>query len=121
MRLSKDLFPFEVGGGGLGAVNFRFRTGQHILVDQQEVGVFAFFDAASLLLDEHLTGAVDGQGGESLLAGDEFFSPVGYALMAVGIERLDKSGAGLHSAVHRRRRWGEVIPGAKALPRRSSR
>ena len=79
----EDLFPFEVGGCGLGFVNFRHWAGQHVLVDQQEVGVFAFFDAASLLLNEHLLGAVDSQGGERLLAGEAFFRPPGLGLLGL--------------------------------------
>ena len=50
-------------------------AGQHVLVDQQEVGIFAYLDAAALVLDEHLLGAVDGEGDEGLLTGQKFLRP----------------------------------------------
>ena len=42
------LFAFEVGGNGLGLVDLCHRACQHILVDQQEVGIFAREVAARL-------------------------------------------------------------------------
>lgn len=41
-------------------MNLVDRTGQHVLVQEKEVGILAGADAASLILDEHLLGAVDG-------------------------------------------------------------
>ncbi len=73
----EDFLTLEVGGSGLGLVNLCHWTGQHVLIHQEEVGIFAYADAASLILDEHLLGNVDGHSGDGLLAGDEFFSPVG--------------------------------------------
>ena len=35
-------------------------TGQHVLVNEEKVGKLALADAASLIFDEHLPGAVDG-------------------------------------------------------------
>ena len=54
--------PFEISGCGTGFVNLILRARQHILVDQEEVGIFAFADAASFILNEHLLGHVDGKG-----------------------------------------------------------
>ena len=70
----KHLLSLEIGGGGLGLVNLIRRTRKHILGDEEEVGILAYADAASLILDEHLLGNVDGHSGDGLLAGDEFWS-----------------------------------------------
>ena len=118
MRLSKDLFPLEVGGFGFGLVDLGHRAGQHVLsaIDVSVDHALHTLVAHDVAMNGYPVGVRPAR-----QIGQFLFRPVGYALMAVGIERLDKSGAGLHSAVHRRRRWGVVIPGAKALPRRSSR
>ena len=58
-------------------------TGQHILVNKEEICILALTDAASLILDEHLLGAVDGQSSECLLASQEFFRPPGFRLLRV--------------------------------------
>ena len=78
-----NLLSFEVGCCGLGFVNLCLRARQHVLGHQQEVGILASGDAASLLLDEHLLGDVDGQGLDGLLAGDEFLGPPGGTVLAV--------------------------------------
>ncbi len=52
-------------------MNLRHEAGQYVLVDEQEVGIFPFFDATMLILDEHLLGYIDGQGGKRLLAGQD--------------------------------------------------
>ena len=75
MRLSKDLFPLEVGGFGFGLVDLGHRAGQHVLVDQQEVGIFARADATALIIDKHLPGDVDGERLDGLFAGDALFGP----------------------------------------------
>ena len=64
-------------------MDLRLRARQHILSNQEEVGIFAFADAASLLLDEHLLGDVDGQGLDGLFAGDELLGPPGVTILAV--------------------------------------
>ena len=56
----ENLFPLEVSGSRLGRVNLCHWAGQDVLVEEQEVGIFASLDAAALVLDEHLLGAVDG-------------------------------------------------------------
>ena len=56
-------------------MNLGHRAGQHILVDEEEICIFAFFDAAALIFKEHLAGHVDGQGLECLLTGETFFRP----------------------------------------------
>lgn len=48
-------------------------------------------DAAPLILNEHLLSAVDGQGGEDLLAGQELFRPPIFTHISV-----EKSGLSLH-------------------------
>ena len=70
-------FSLKVGRPGSGCVNLIDRAGQHVPVDEEEVGVFAFADAASLLFNEHLPCTVDGQGREGLLAGQSLFRPPG--------------------------------------------
>ena len=79
----EDFLTLEVGGSGLGLVNLCHWTGQHVLIHQEEVGIFAYAHAASLLLDEHLFGDVDGQGLDGLFAGDEFLGPPGVTVLAV--------------------------------------
>ena len=56
LLIGEDFLPLEVGGYGLGLVDLRHWARQHILSNQEEVGIFAFADAASLLLNEHLLG-----------------------------------------------------------------
>ena len=60
-------------------MNFCHWAGQHVFVEEQEVGILAFLDAASLILKEHLLGDIDGQGLERLLTGNELFRPPGLA------------------------------------------
>ena len=78
-----NLLSFEVGCCGLGFVNLCLRARQHVLGHQQEVGILASGDAASLVLDEHLLGDVDGQGLDGLLASDELLRPPGGTVLAV--------------------------------------
>ena len=80
----KHLLALKVGGGGLGVMDFVHRTGEHVLVDEQEVGILASLDAAALVLDEHLLGNVDGHSVDGLLAGDEFFCPIGSTIFSRG-------------------------------------
>ena len=60
-----NLLSIEVGGFGLGRVNHFHGAGQHVLVNEQEISIFACADAASVVLYEHLLGNVDGQGYKS--------------------------------------------------------
>ena len=74
-RHREYLLAFEVGGYRLGRVNLVHRTGQHILIKKEEIGVFARADTTSFILDEHLLGNIDGHGCERLFASGEFFWP----------------------------------------------
>ena len=69
--LSEYFLSLEEGSFRLSRVNFCNRAGQHILVNKEEICILALADAASLILDEHLLGAVDGQSSECLLASQE--------------------------------------------------
>ena len=48
-------------------------TGEHILVDKQEVSILAGADAAALILDEHLLGHINGKSSKGLFAGQQLF------------------------------------------------
>ena len=78
----ENLLSLEIGGCGLGFVNLCYRASQHVLIDEQEVSIFACADAASLILNEHLLGDVDGQGLDSLLAGNELLRPPRCAILS---------------------------------------
>ena len=75
-------------------MDLRHRAGQHVLGDQQEVGILALLDAATLVLEEHLTRHVDGQGRKSLFAGEELFRPLGLGLLWI----IDTRHHDLHDA-----------------------
>ena len=60
-----------------------YGTGQYVLVNKEEICIFACADAASLILNEHLLGNVDGQGCESLLTGQEFFRPPRFRMLGL--------------------------------------
>ena len=79
----EDLLSFEIRGSGLCLMNLCHWASQHVLVDEQEVGIFAYADAATFLLKEHLPGNIDSQGGECLLAGEAFFRPPGFGLLGI--------------------------------------
>ena len=79
----ENLLSLKVGGCRLGFVDLIDRARQHVLGDEQEVGILAGLDAASLILDEHLLGNVEGQGGEGLFAGQQFFGPPWGVVLAV--------------------------------------
>ncbi len=79
----KHLLAFEVGSSRLGRVNLIRRTGEHILVDKQEVSILAGADAAALILDEHLLGHINGKSSKGLFAGDEFLGPPRVTVLAM--------------------------------------
>ena len=67
--LHREALPaLEVGGYWLGGVNLIHRASQHVLIKKKEVGILASADTASLILDEHLLGHVDGHGSEKRLS-----------------------------------------------------
>ena len=49
-----NLLSLKIGSLRLGSVYLIRRTGQHILVNEEEIRIFAFFDAASFIFNEHL-------------------------------------------------------------------
>ena len=77
----ENLLALKVSCSRLGRVNLCHWAGQDVLVKEQEVGIFASLDAASLILNEHLLGTVDGQGSEGLLTSSEFLWPPRRAIL----------------------------------------
>ena len=94
----EDLLSFEIRGSGLCLMNLCHWASQNVLVDEQEVGILALLDAATLVLEEHLTRHVDGQGCKSLLAGEAFFRPPGLGLLGI----INTRDYNLHDAENRK-------------------
>ena len=63
-------------------MNLIRRTRKHILINQEEVGIFACADTTSFILDEHLLGNVDGQGCNGLFASNELLGPPRRAVLS---------------------------------------
>ena len=71
----EHLLSFEVSGGSLGRVNLHDRTGKHVLIHKDEVGIFTCGYASPLIIYEQLLCHIDGQSGKCLLTAQELFGP----------------------------------------------